>query len=229
MDAWIAFGKGPLFRFSFVLLLLMWARFLVLSFADGIRERRVAARKLDFGTGLIEWMFRIGRLWRRRPLHSLVSTLFHYGLLAVPLFLAAHVNEWRDGVGFAWWSLNQPAADKLTILVMITAPLLIILHLAGSKVDRGSTLTTIFWLGLLTLPFITGYYCANIAGSAPAWQKSMLIHVYSGNLLLLAASITGVARCIIEPVTNMTWKLGYSVAGARWLKTAAAPVEEQSE
>ena len=52
MEAWIAFGRGPLFRLSFVLMLLGLGRVFVLAFVTGIksvRETQVAETQVQTG------------------------------------------------------------------------------------------------------------------------------------------------------------------------------------
>ena len=47
------------------------------------------------------WLFPLGRLWRKRPVYSTVSFLFHVGLILVPLFLM--LRNWRiDALEFSF-------------------------------------------------------------------------------------------------------------------------------
>ncbi|MGA2963426.1 MAG: hypothetical protein ABSD96_17240, partial [Candidatus Korobacteraceae bacterium] len=99
MEAWIEFGRGPLFRIAFSLMLLGLLRSIVLT-AIGIAEayrqspdKIVSWREVRRQT--IAWLFPVTRLWRQRPAYSTFSFLFHVGLLLVPPFLFAHVLLWK--------------------------------------------------------------------------------------------------------------------------------------
>ena len=67
----------------------------------------------------LAWLLPVGRLWRKRPVYSATSFLFHVGLLLVPLFLAAHVSamEARDSA-LRWPALPQAVANWLTLLAI---------------------------------------------------------------------------------------------------------------
>ena len=122
-----------------------------------------------------------------------MATLFHVGFIAVPLFVASHVVQWHKGVGFSWWELSQAAADKLTLLVIITAPILALIRLLSRKEGSGFSAGQIVRPLILAVPFVTGYLCVNGVIPPTAYYSSMLIHVWAGNLLMLAIPFTGVS------------------------------------
>ncbi len=74
------------------------------------------------------------------------------------------------------------------------------------------------WPLVLAVPFLTGYLCANAALTPAAYQTSMLVHVYSADLIMALVPFTKVAHCVLEPlsqvVTAVSWKL-VPGAGAR--------------
>jgi len=104
VEAWIDFGRGPLFRLAFSLMVLGLLRVVVLTVIGIVESYRRNLDRIvpwkDVGKQTLAWLFPIGRLWRKRPVYSTVSFLFHIGLIVVPLFLAAHVLLWERSVGF---------------------------------------------------------------------------------------------------------------------------------
>ena len=102
VETWIEFGRGPLFRIAFSLMLLGLLRSVVLTvigIAEAYRrspDKIVSWREVRRQT--IAWLFPVTRLWRQRPVYSTVSFLFHVGLLLVPPFLFAHVLLWKRSV-----------------------------------------------------------------------------------------------------------------------------------
>jgi nitrate reductase gamma subunit len=214
VEAWINFGRGPLFRLAFSLLVLGLLRVLVntiVGVSQALRrnpDRIVAWREI--GKQTLGWLFPVGRLWRKRPVYGTASVLFHIGLLVVPLFLAAHVLLWARAVGFAWPALPQAAADWLTLLTVATGLGLFLGRLSSSNSRALSRLQDYFWPVLLAVPFATGYICSNAAIGPGTYQTTMLLHVYSADLIMMLIPFTKIAHCVLAPlsqlVTAVSWK-----------------------
>jgi nitrate reductase gamma subunit len=156
------------------------------------------------------WLFPIRRLWRKRPFHSTISILFHVGLLVVPLFLSAHILLWQKSTGLSWPAIPQQVADWLTLVVLITGPALFLDRLLRADGRAISRRQDYLWPLLLTIPFGTGYVCSNGLIGPKTYQVMMLMHVYSGNLILLLMPFTKIAHCVLAPlsqfVTAIAWK-----------------------
>jgi nitrate reductase gamma subunit len=214
VESWIEFGRGPLFRITFALMLLGLLRIFVLTFI-GVAEaygrnpdKIVNWREVRNQT--IAWLFPINRLWRKRPVYSTISFCFHLGLLLVPLFLAAHVVLWKHGVRFAWPVIPQRLANYLACVVIIAGLGLFggrLLNPAARKLSRRQDLA---WPLLLVVPFITGYVCSNLAIRPTTYDAMMLVHVYSADLIMLLIPFTKIAHCVLAPlshvVTAVAWK-----------------------
>lgn len=211
MEAWIAFGRGPLFRLSFVLMLLGIARILYLGVVTGNQMKAMSTSSRTDQPGywktLTNEIGLVGKLWRWRPFHSAFTTLFHLGFVIVPLFLASHVVQWRKGVGFSWWEMPQTWADQLTISVIALAPILTLFQLFG-RVDRSpGRIKRSFIPLLLATPFATGYICVNGVVSPTFYYTSMLTHIWVGNLIMLAIPFTSLGKCILAPASKLAFTL----------------------
>jgi nitrate reductase gamma subunit len=214
LQAWLDFGRGPLFRLAFALMLLGLLRILVLTAVAAVEALRCNPDRIvdwaDTGRQTLAWLLPVNRLWRKRPVYSVISFIFHVGLLSVPPFLAAHVLLWRRSVGFAWPALPQVVADWLTLVVIATGLGLFLgraLHPAARALSRTQDY---FWLLLLVVPFLTGYLCSNVTLSPTAYQTLMLLHVYAANLIMAMIPFTKIAHCALAPlsqlVTSIAWK-----------------------
>ncbi len=215
MEGWIEFGRGPLFRFAFVLMLLGLARLLLLTFI-GLWEvaRTTPSSSLpwpDLVRNTFGWLIPVGRLWRRRPVYSTISFAFHIGLLLVPLTLAAHVLLWKRAVGFAWPAIPYSLANWLTVTVICTGLVLFLaraLHTGSRSLSRAQDFA---WPLLLVTPFLSGYLCSNAALSPQAYRGFFLVHIYSADVVLLLIPFTKIAHCVLAPlsqlVSAMSWKL----------------------
>lgn len=214
MESWIEFGRGPLFRLSFALMVLGLFRIFLLTMVNMLEAYRRNPDKIlpwgDLTRKTAGWLFPFGKIWSKRPFYSLTSLLFHIGLIPVPLFLAAHVLLWRDAVGFSWPALPQTVADWLTLLTIVTGLLLFfgrVLHPGSRAISRRQEFV---WPLLLVIPFATGYVCANLAISPKTYQWMMLVHLYAANLVMVMIPFTKVAHCVLLPlsqyVTGIAWK-----------------------
>jgi len=242
VESWIEFGRGPLFRITFALMLLGLLRIFVLTLT-GVAEaysrnpdKIVNWREVVKQT--IAWLFPIKRMWKQRPAYSMISLFFHVGLLLVPLFLAAHVLLWKRGAGFAWPAIPQRLANDLTVVVIGAGLGLVCGRLLSSGARKLSRRQDVAWPLLLILPFVTGYVCSNVAVGPKAYDTMMLVHVYSADLIMLLIPFTKIAHCVLAPlsqvVTAVAWKfpagagdrvaatLGYADRPT-WVKESRAP------
>jgi nitrate reductase gamma subunit len=213
VEAWIDFGRGALFRLAFALMVLGLLRIFLLSVLGITEAYRRSSDKIvpwrDIAKRTAAWLLPIA-LWRRRTAYSITSFLFHIGLIIVPLSLAAHALLWRGSTGLPWPAISQNWANWLTILTIITGLGLFagrLFHGGARTLSRPQDYT---WPLLLIVPFATGYICSNAAISPRAYQATMLLHVYSADLIMLMIPFTKIAHCVLAPlsqlVTAVSWK-----------------------
>lgn len=214
MEAWIEFGRAPLFRLCFSLMVLGLARIVILTVIGMIEALRRNDDKIvpwnDLIKKTVSWLFPVTKLMTKRPFYSLVSFIFHIGLILVPLFLAAHVLLWEKSFGFAWFKIPQSIADLLTLLVIVGGIILFLMRVLYRPARAISRKQDYIWPLMLVVPFITGYVCVNGSISSVAYQWLMLIHVLSANLIMIIIPFTKIAHCMLIPfsqlVTGIGWK-----------------------
>lgn len=214
MEAWIDFGRGPLFRLCFALMVLGLLRVLVLTLMGVSEAYRQNPDKVipwkDLARNTVAWLVPVRRLWTKRPVYGTTSLLFHIGLIAVPLFLPAHVLLWERSTGFAWPPMPQQLADYLTLVVIIAGLGLFLGRLLDPGARKISRRQDYMWPLLLVVPFITGFVCSHAFIGPKVYQVTMLFHVYSGDLILVLIPFTKIAHCVLSPlsqfVTGIAWK-----------------------
>jgi len=214
VEAWIEFGRGPLFRLAFALMVLGLMRIFILTIVGIVEAYRRNPDRIvpwkEVARQTMGWLAPLGRLWKKRPGYSLISAAFHAGLLLVPAFLAAHILLWRRSTGLSWPAIPQSLADALTLLT-IGAGLALFLGRACAGSSRAlSRAQDYLWPLLLGVPFATGYACSHAALSPAAYQAFMLLHIYSAVLILALIPFTRIAHCVLQPlsqvVTAVSWK-----------------------
>ncbi len=215
MEDLLNFAKGPLFRFSFAVMLLGLLRLFVLSLINGFEAKKKApdksipkgyVRKLTWG-----YLFPI-RAFRTKPIYSLVSIIFHIGFILTPLLLYSHALLFSESIGFSWMgiSLSKPVADNLALITIFAGIILLLLRLT-SKITRSiSRKQDYLWLLLLVVPFITGYVCSAVVTEPATYKTFLTIHVLSGDFIFIFMPFTKIAHCILLPlsqwVTARSWK-----------------------
>lgn len=214
MESLIEFGRGPLFRLCFSLMVLGLVRILAMTVL-GIHEAyQKSSDKIlnwkEIRSKTVSWLVPVGRLWTTRPLYSAISFVFHAGLIATPLFLAAHVLPWREAVGFGWPAIPQRLANWLTALVISTGVSLFIGRVGYSASRKLSHFQDFVWPLLLVVPFATGFAASNLVILPRTYQSMMLVHIFAGNLILMMIPFTKIAHCVLMPlsqlVTAVAWK-----------------------
>ncbi len=214
MEAWIDLARGPLFRISLVLCLaglgyrfavaLSQAVFAYLRAGDKEVAWRVAA------TATLQWVFPTGLL-RSRPLYSVASFLFHVGIILLPLFLAGHVvlleGWWR--LSALWPTLPPALADVLTLGTLALVGGLLVGRLKSPMsraLSRKSDVLILLVLGLLLL---FGFLAAHPEISPFGARSLLLAHILLGNLALVLAPMTKIAHCVLFPLLQVIFQLGW--------------------
>lgn len=215
MDVVIDFLRGTLFRFSVAVAVLGLSRHVVLSVAGFLRARaRAGQKQIAFGEVLARTVHALNPIryvFSGRWLYTMLSVLFHVGVILVPLLLLGHIRLWERSIGVSWPALPAGIADFLTWLTILTG-LGLLLGRALFKDSREMSRRQDWILPpLIVLAFITGWLLAHPGQNFLDLKVTMLLHVSVGNLLLLVTPFTKIAHCVMLPfsqlVAEMAWRL----------------------
>jgi nitrate reductase gamma subunit len=208
------FARGPLFRFTFALMVLGLGRVFVLDIIGAIEAyRRAGDRTVPWKQAAVKtlgWVFPMKRIATSRPLYSVMSILFHIGLIAVPILQFSHVRLWENVIGIGWFTLPKLWADMLTVTTILFG-LALLVGRVSSRFSRAiSRKQDYLWPLLLVIPFITGFVCANVTVSPKYYDLFMLMHVLSAELIFVLMPFTKIAHCVIMPlsqfITAIAWR-----------------------
>ena len=218
--------KAPLFRFSIAIGGLGLIRLFILSLINGYQAKQKAkdkdipkkyVRKLSLG-----FLFPI-RAFRVKPFYSATSILFHTGLIITPIFLFDHILLIERSVDLGWFALalSKPVADMLTLLTITTGILLLIMRYSNIASRFLSRKQDFIWLLLLMIPFITGYINGSYSLAPQTYKFFILMHILSGNLILLMLPFTKIAHCVLLPlsqwITARAWKFVPQAGEKVWI------------
>jgi nitrate reductase gamma subunit len=212
MHAWLEWARGPAFVFCFSFMLLGLARHVVVTTWEIRRTlRRAGDPSLPLkaiGLATLKWLAPVDK-FRREPLFTATSILFHVAILAVPIFLAGHIALWARAVGVSWPALPNPVADVLTIVAVVTAAGLIAQRLAARATRALSRPQDHALLILLALPFVTGFLVMHPTVNPFSYETVLFVHVMSGNLIFLLMPLTKLTHAALLPGTQIVAELGW--------------------
>ncbi len=221
------FAEGPLFKITFLFMVLGLARLVVLSIVDIVRMR---ARTADKGARFfrltrrtLKWLNPLRYIARQdRPLYTILSFVFHVGLIVLPIFLLGHVTLWKEGLGFGWWVLPAQVADILALVTIATGLLLIVLRVTNAGSRHLSTGQDWLLTPLCVVVFLSGYLSSHLGYLPVDYLWLRLIHVLSAELLFVLMPLTKLAHAVLLPFTQYIYDLGWRFVPGAGDKVARA-------
>jgi len=211
---WLVFAKGPLFRLSLMVMILGLGRLLFIVLAGMLQAYRRAGNKALDGVriarqtaaGVIPSFRPSGMGW----IFSTGSFFFHVGLIGVPLFLHGHIQLWEKGIGLSWPALPMVWADGLSILVMITGAGLLVGRISYPPSRSISRLQDFLLPLFILLSFTSGFLASHPHWNPFSYPSTLLVHVLSGNVLLVLLPFSKLAHVILWPfrhlATDLAWR-----------------------
>ena len=232
MEGWIEFAEGPLFAFTFLLMILGLSRHVIVQFyLLAIKKGR---RLGDVGwSGVLKdtltWIVPIRHISPGSRLFSAASFLMHIGLLIVPLLLVDHIARWESCLSVDLPAIGRGLADFLTLF---TIGCILVLLACRTLVPRQrvvSRRTDYGTLVLVLLPFASGYLACHPRVNPFPWDAIMLVHLLSAEALFVAMPFSKLAHVVVfffDRISAVHWQLrpgaGDKVAEALGREEAAA-------
>ena len=224
MHDWIEFGAGPLFRLCFSLMLLGIIRAAWLLLLEVYEAGTTVTKgKVRYGKLFLRGLYRLvplGRMLRGAPVYGSLSFVWHIGLILVPIFYTAHVMLWERRLGFGWPTLPERWADYMTLVVVGVSLLLLLWRILSRKARTRNPIRDYFLPILLTVPFISGYICANIEVGARTYEYALFTHVYSANLIMVSIPFSRIAQCALSPLAVLATDVAEIVGAEEGAKIA---------
>ena len=191
--AWVAFAVfigGSLFRLiRLIALVNRKERFIFTYMNWKYALRSIAHWITPFGTVNM----------RRHPVMTVVTFAFHLCLLITPIFLLAHVILWDEGWGIRWWFLPDGLGDLMTLIVIGACVFFLIRRLVRPEVQYVTSFSDYVILAIVAAPFVTGFLAYHQWFNYPL---IMVLHVLSGEIMLVAIPFTRLSHMIYSPLTR---------------------------
>ncbi|OGW40727.1 MAG: nitrate reductase [Nitrospirae bacterium RBG_13_39_12] len=138
---------------------------------------------------LLHWVIPFNSVnWRKRPVVTTVTFLFHIGLVFTPILLLSHNILWRESWGITWWTLPEGIADIMTLIVIICCGFFFLRRILAPEVRFVTFDSDYLILFIAFAPFITGFLAYH---QMLLPHKTMVIlHIIFGEIMLAAIPFT---------------------------------------
>ena len=213
VDSMLEFARGALLRFAFAIMVLGLLRLVLLTLYGALLTYITAGDKRLLWPVIRKrtlWvLFPFSRLHRTRAAYSILSFVFHVGLIIVPVFLFAHVYLWQRGIGISWPVLPPLMADILTILTILAGFALFAARIASPLSRTLSRTQDYAWPVLLVLLLLSGFFASHPAWSPVAYPVMLLIHILSAELIFVLIPFSKPAHCVLIPFSQLVSDLGW--------------------
>lgn len=137
--------------------------------------------------------------WRRHPALTVVTFAFHFCLLVTPIFLLAHIVLWDEAWNVSWPALPDGWAIAMSIVVIGGCLFFFLRRRVVPEVAYVTSASDYFILALTAAPFVTGVIACY------QWfdvRLFTLLHVLSGEALLVAVPFTRIRHMLFAPLTR---------------------------
>ncbi|MCP4748922.1 MAG: respiratory nitrate reductase subunit gamma [Desulfobacteraceae bacterium] len=132
--------------------------------------------------------------WRKHPVFTVVTFIFHGCLLITPVFLSGHVVLIDEAWSLSWWTLPDGLADLMTLIVIGSCVFFGIRRIVRPEVRFVTDASDFILLVIVAAPFITGFLAYNQWFGA-TWMT--IAHMLSGQILLAAIPFTRLNHIIL--------------------------------
>lgn len=203
MHSFYNFVSGPLAWVAFLIFFLGSAYRLVSMLKLVAEKERFIFSYMSWRYSLrsiVHWMVPFATVnWRRQPLLTVVTFLFHFCLLTTPVFLLAHVVLWDEAFDISWWTLPDALADVMTVIVILGAIYFLIRRLSLPEVKFVTSISDYAILAIVSAPFVTGFIAYH---QLFAYPLMMGLHVLAGDIMLAAIPFTRLSHMLFSPFTR---------------------------
>jgi len=206
MEAWLAWAKGPFFLFSISFMILGLIRHAVLTIWGISRAVHLAGDKSisykKIAVASLKWLIPVGAL-KNRVVYGVTTLTYHISIIITPVFLGAHIELLRRGLGVSWPAIPNRLADTLTAIAIVTA-LALIIERASAKDSRHLSRFQDYAIPfVIAIPFASGLLAAHPSINLFSYEATMFIHVMSANLVFILIPITKLSHMVLLPTTQI--------------------------
>jgi nitrate reductase gamma subunit len=149
---------------------------------------------------ILHWIVPFGTVnWRKRPVLTVVTFVFHLCLLIMPVFLLAHIVLLDESWNVSWGTLPDRTADIMTMLVIAGSIYFLVRRISQPEVKFVTDWSDYLLLAIVAAPFVTGFLAYH-QFFAIKWMT--IVHMLCGEIMLAAIPFTRLVHMVFSPLTR---------------------------
>ena len=230
MATWLHWARGPLFWAALAAMVLGLARHFAITLWDIRRAYRRAGDKrlptAQVARATLRWLVPVST-WRHKWPYSVTTMVLHVAVIVVPLFLATHIELVQGAVGLSWPALPDSLATGLTLAGIAAALVAVLLRVASRDTRPLSRFQDLALPPLIALVFGSGFMAMHPLWNPFAHDPVLLVHVLSGDLLLLLVPLTKLSHMLLLPLTQIVSELAWHLVPDAGQRVGATLGKEQ--
>jgi len=212
VEQWIEWVRGPAFRLAIALMVLGLLRLAILNVVGIVtvfvraRDKNIPWKMVIYDTA--RWFFPYRKI-QSHVFFTVVSFLFHISIIVIPLFLSAHVTLWNRGLGVVWPSLDQNAADYLTLIAVCSALTLFLKRVSARATRELSRVQDYLLPLLIMIPFVSGYLAMHPFLNPFSYDSTIFVHIMFGNLIFILFPFSKLSHAVLFPTTQLVSEMAW--------------------
>jgi nitrate reductase gamma subunit len=213
MDWWIEFAKGPLFALTFLIMVFGLLRHVLVQLYYLFFSKRASLKNVawkNLFSEMATWIIPVGHLIKGTAGFSIVSFIFHLGLILVSVFLIDHMLLWNEFTGLNFPSIGRNLADIITIITIASVVILLCYRTFVKRIRSMSTKLDYLILIMILLPLVFGLLAGHPQVNPLTWQLAMLLHLLTAEALFLIIPFTKLAHIVLfffDRLSPIHWQL----------------------
>jgi nitrate reductase gamma subunit len=149
---------------------------------------------------ILHWIVPFGSVnMRKRPIMTIVTFCFHLCLLALPIFLLAHVMLFKESWNVSWITLPDDVSDLMTLVVIGACVFFLVRRFVVPEAKFLTSASDYLILAIVAAPFISGFWTYH---QLVGFKVAGILHMLSGEIMLAAIPFTRLSHMIFFPFTR---------------------------
>jgi len=138
---------------------------------------------------LFHWLVPFASVnWRRHPVITIVTFIFHIGIVILPIFVLGHIVLIKESWGIRWWNISEGWGDILTLFVIGGSIFFFLRRIFAPEVRFVTFYSDYLILAVTFMPFLTGFLAYH---QLLLPNKTMVIlHMLFGEIMLISVPFT---------------------------------------
>jgi nitrate reductase gamma subunit len=203
MHAVYSFVAGPLAWVAFILFFggIVFRLVQLMALVNKTEKFIFSYMSLKYSLrSIVHWIVPFATVnWRKRPVLTVVTFVFHMCLLILPVFLLSHIVLWDESWNFRWWTLSDSTADVMTMVVIAGCIYFLVRRISQPEVKFVTDWSDYLLLAIVAAPFVTGFLAYH-QFFAIKWMT--IAHMLSGEIMLAAIPFTRLVHMVFSPLTR---------------------------